>query len=94
VGTSLAELPPRRAFQPYLRARLPLAFLVPAPQAATLDGCHGPDVSVACLVREGRHHALTSRWIRAIQSWLRLGLEREKLAVTDRLAVLNRARVR
>jgi hypothetical protein len=54
AGTSLAELATRtRHSKAYLRARLPLAFLAPALQAAILDGRHSPDLSVARLIREG-----------------------------------------
>ncbi|MGH7184931.1 MAG: recombinase family protein, partial [Pseudomonadota bacterium] len=53
-GTSLAELASRRGqSEPYLRLRLPFAFLSPRVQAAILDGRHSPDLTVARLIRDG-----------------------------------------
>ncbi len=53
-GTSLTNLASRAGHsEPYLRARLSLAFLSPRLQAAILDGRHRPDLSVARLIRDG-----------------------------------------
>ncbi len=53
-GTSLTDLASRAGHsEPYLRARLSLAFLSPRLQAAILDGRHRPDLSVARLIRDG-----------------------------------------
>jgi site-specific DNA recombinase len=39
--------------EPYIRTRIPLAFLAPKVQAAILDGRQPPDISVAQLIRDG-----------------------------------------
>jgi site-specific DNA recombinase len=53
-GTPLSELASRTGHsEPYLRVRLPLAFLSPRLQAAILEGRHRPDLSVARLLRDG-----------------------------------------
>ena len=50
-GTSLAALVAKTGHaEPYLRARLPLAFLSPKLQTAILDGKQPPDLSVATLI--------------------------------------------
>jgi DNA invertase Pin-like site-specific DNA recombinase len=54
AGTSLAEIASATGHsEPYIRTRIPLAFLAPKVQAAILDGRHPPDLSVARLLREG-----------------------------------------
>jgi site-specific DNA recombinase len=53
-GTPLSELASRTGHsEPYLRVRLPLAFLSPRLQAAILEGRHRTDLSVARLLRDG-----------------------------------------
>ncbi len=50
-GTSLTALVARTGHsEPYLRARLPLAFLSPKLQQAILEGKQPPDLSVAKLI--------------------------------------------
>ncbi len=54
AGVSLTELARRTGrSEPYLRVRLPLAFLSPRLQADILDGRQSPDLCVARLLREG-----------------------------------------
>jgi site-specific DNA recombinase len=53
AGTSLIEIARKTGHsEPYLRARLPLAFLAPRVQAAILDGRQPADLSVAQIIRE------------------------------------------
>ena len=54
AGTTLAEIAASTGrSEPYIRTRIPLAFLAPRLQAAILDGRQPPDLSVAGLLREG-----------------------------------------
>lgn len=53
-GTSLTEIARETGHsEPYIRTRIPLAFLAPKVQAAILDGRQPADVSVAQLIRDG-----------------------------------------
>ncbi|MEZ5755556.1 MAG: recombinase family protein [Paracoccaceae bacterium] len=53
-GRSLTEIARETGHsEPYIRTRIPLAFLAPKVQAAILDGRHRPDLSVARLIRDG-----------------------------------------
>lgn len=53
AGTSLTEISRRTGHsKPYLRARLPLAFLAPRVQAAILNGRQPADLCVARIIRE------------------------------------------
>ena len=53
-GRSLTEIARETGHsEPYIRTRIPLAFLAPKVQAAILDGRHPPDLSVAQLIRDG-----------------------------------------
>ncbi len=53
-GTSLTEIARETGHSvPYIRARIPLAFLAPKVQAAILDGRQPADISVARLIRDG-----------------------------------------
>lgn len=53
TGISLTEIARRTGHStPYLRTRLPLAFLAPRVQAAILDGRQPADLSVAQIIRE------------------------------------------
>lgn len=52
-GTSLTEIARKTGrSEPYIRTRIPLAFLAPKLQAAILDGRQPPHVSVAQFLRE------------------------------------------
>ena len=52
-GTSLTEIARKTGrSEPYIRTRIPLAFLAPKVQAAILDGRQPPDLSVAKLIRD------------------------------------------
>ncbi|WP_395541891.1 recombinase family protein [Neotabrizicola sp. sgz301269] len=52
-GTSLTEIARKTGrSEPYIRTRIPLAFLAPKLQAAILDGRQPPHVSVAQFIRE------------------------------------------
>ena len=54
AGTSLTEIARQTGrSEPYIRTRIPLAFLAPKVQAAILDGRQPPDISVAKLLRDG-----------------------------------------
>ncbi len=54
TGTSLTEIAAAAGHsEPYIRARIPLAFLAPKLQAAILDGRQPADISVARLLRDG-----------------------------------------
>ena len=54
TGTSLTEIARQTGHsEPYIRTRIPLAFLAPKVQAAVLDGRQPPDLSVAKLLRDG-----------------------------------------
>lgn len=54
VGTSLIEIARQTGrSEPYIRTRIPLAFLAPKVQAAILDGRQPADLSVAQLIRDG-----------------------------------------
>lgn len=54
AGTSVAELTAAiRRSEPYISARIPLAFLAPRLQAAILEWHQAPDLSVARLLRDG-----------------------------------------
>ncbi len=54
AGKSLIEIARRTGrSEPYVRNRIPLAFLAPHLQAAILDGRQPADFSVAKLVRDG-----------------------------------------
>jgi site-specific DNA recombinase len=54
AGTSLTEISRETGHsEPYIRTRIPLAFLAPKVQAAILDGRQPPDLSVAQLIRDG-----------------------------------------
>lgn len=54
AGTTLAEIAASTGrSEPYIRTRIPLAFLAPRLQAAVLDGRHPADLSVARLLRDG-----------------------------------------
>jgi len=53
-GTSLTEIARKTGrSEPYIRTRIPLAFLAPKLQAAILDGRQPVDLSVAALLRDG-----------------------------------------
>ncbi|MEZ5756326.1 MAG: recombinase family protein [Paracoccaceae bacterium] len=53
-GRSLTEIARETGHsEPYIRTRIPLAFLAPKVQAAILDGRHPPDLSVVRLIRDG-----------------------------------------
>ena len=53
-GTSLIEIARKTGrSEPYIRTRIPLAFLAPKLQAAILDGRQPVDLSVARLIRDG-----------------------------------------
>ena len=53
-GTSLTDIAKKTGrSEPYIRTRIPLAFLSPRIQAAILDGKQPEDLSVAKLLREG-----------------------------------------
>jgi site-specific DNA recombinase len=53
-GKSLTEIALETGHsEPYIRTRIPLAFLAPRVQAAILDGHQPADVSVARLIRDG-----------------------------------------
>jgi len=53
-GTSLTEIARKTGrSEPYIRTRIPLAFLAPRIQAAILDGHQPADLSVARLLRDG-----------------------------------------
>lgn len=53
-GTSLTEIARKTGrSEPYIRTRIPLAFLAPRIQEAILDGHQPPDLSVAQLIRDG-----------------------------------------
>ena len=53
AGTSLIDIARQTGHsKPYLRARLPLAFLAPDVQAAILEGRQPADLSVAQVIRE------------------------------------------
>jgi site-specific DNA recombinase len=53
AGTSLIDIARKTGHsKPYLRARLPLAFLAPRVQAAILDGRQPADLCVAQIIRE------------------------------------------
>lgn len=53
-GISLTEIARKAVHsEPYIRTRIPLAFLAPRIQAAMLDGRQPADLSVAQLMREG-----------------------------------------
>jgi hypothetical protein len=53
AGTSLTEIARQTGrSEPYIRARIPLAFLAPKLQAAILDGRQPAHLSVAQLIRE------------------------------------------
>lgn len=53
AGTSLIDITRKTGHsKPYLRARLPLAFLAPSVQAAILDGRQPADLCVAQIIRE------------------------------------------
>lgn len=52
-GTSLTEIARQTGrSEPYIRTRIPLAFLAPKQQAAILDGRQPAHLSVAQLIRE------------------------------------------
>lgn len=54
AGKSLAEIAVSTVrSEPYIRTRIPFAFLAPRLQATILDGHQPPDLSVARLLREG-----------------------------------------
>ena len=54
AGTSLTEIATATGHsEPYIRTRIPLAFLAPRVQAAILDGRPPVDLSVAQLIRDG-----------------------------------------
>jgi site-specific DNA recombinase len=54
AGTSLTEIARQTGrSEPYIRTRIPLAFLAPPVQAAILDGRQLADLSVAQLLRDG-----------------------------------------
>ena len=54
AGTSLTEITAVTGHsEPYIRSRIPLAFLAPKLQAAILEGRQPADISVARLVRDG-----------------------------------------
>ena len=54
AGTSLTEITAATGHsEPYIRTRIPLAFLAPKVQAAILDGRQPADISVARLLRDG-----------------------------------------
>ena len=54
AGTSLIEIARKTGrSEPYIRTRIPLAFLAPKLQAAILDGRQPVDLSVARLIRDG-----------------------------------------
>jgi hypothetical protein len=53
-GTPLTEIARKTGrSEPYIRTRIPLAFLAPKLQAAILDGRQPVDLSVAALLRDG-----------------------------------------
>ncbi|GHC60632.1 recombinase family protein [Neogemmobacter tilapiae] len=53
-GTSLAEIAKAAGrSEPYVRNRIPLAFLAPSLQAVILEGRQPPDLSLARLIRDG-----------------------------------------
>ncbi|GHC66420.1 hypothetical protein [Neogemmobacter tilapiae] len=53
-GTSLAEIAKAKGCsEPYVRNRIPLAFLAPRLQALILEGRQPPDLSLARLLRDG-----------------------------------------
>ena len=59
AGTSLTEIAASIGrSEPFISARIPLAFLAPCLQAAILEGRQAPDLSVARLLREG----IPMRW--------------------------------
>lgn len=54
AGISLTEIARKTGrSEPYIRTRIPLAFLAPALQVAILDGRQPADLSLAKLVRDG-----------------------------------------
>lgn len=54
AGTTLAEIASSTGrSEPYIRSRIPLAFLAPRLRTAILDGRQPADLSVARLLREG-----------------------------------------
>lgn len=54
AGISLTEIARETGrSEPYIRTRIPLAFLAPKLQAAILDGRQPADLSLAKLVRDG-----------------------------------------
>jgi site-specific DNA recombinase len=54
AGTSLTEIARKTGHsEPYIRTRIPLAFLAPRIQAAILDGRQPADLSVVQLLRDG-----------------------------------------